>query len=334
MTPQHVVVVGATGAVGQEMVKTLWQRKFPMASLRLVASPGSAGRTVHVHGQDLTLLAPSRAAFEGATLALFAAGTSVSREWGDVAAQCGALVVDNSSAFRMDADVPLVIPEVNPEALEEHPRNIIANPNCSTIVMLTALKPLHAVATLKHIVVSTYQAVSGKGARAIAELEEQMQQDATGKTATHSVLPGVLAGNVLSDWKHEPSGFSEEEAKIIAETRKILSMPKLHVSPTTVRVPVKNAHSESVWAQFERPITRETALALLRKAPGVQVDDRIGPGLHPQPRHVSGQDDVHVGRIRQDPDDPNALSLFVVGDNIRKGAALNAVQIAEYVLRG
>ncbi|MEI8257632.1 MAG: aspartate-semialdehyde dehydrogenase [Deltaproteobacteria bacterium] len=332
MTPQHVVVVGATGAVGQEMLKTLAQRRFPMASLRLVASPASAGRTVHFDGKDHTLLAPSRAAFEGATLALFSAGASVSREWGPVAASCGALVVDNSSAFRMDTDVPLVIPEVNPEAMATRPRGIIANPNCSTIQMLVALKPLHDAARIEHIVVSTYQAISGKGARALAELEAQTAQDARGETPTHSVLPGVLAFNVLSDWKHEDSGYSEEESKIIAETRKILGMPGLHVSPTTVRVPVRNAHSESVWVRFARPITRDEALALLRKAPGVQVDDRIGAGLHPQPRLVTGQDDVFVGRVRQDPDDPTALALFIVGDNIRKGAALNAVQIAEKVL--
>ncbi len=332
MKPQHVVVVGATGAVGQEMLKTLAQRRFPIASLRLVASPASVGRTVQFEGKDIALVAPSRAAFEGATLALFSAGASVSREWGPVAASCGALVVDNSSAFRMDPDVPLVVPEVNPEAMATRPRGIIANPNCSTIQMLVALKPLHDAATLEHIVVSTYQAISGKGARALAELEAQSAQDARGESPTHAVLPGVLAFNVLSDWKHEPSGYSEEESKIIEETRKILGMPRLHVSPTTVRVPVRNAHSESVWARFAKPISRDEALALLRKAPGVQVDDRIGPGLHPQPRQVAGQDDVFVGRVRQDPDDPKALALFVVGDNIRKGAALNAVQIAELVL--
>jgi aspartate-semialdehyde dehydrogenase len=198
--------------------------------------------------------------------------------------------------------------------------------------MLTALKPLHDAAKIKHIVVSTYQAISGKGARALAELEEQMKQEHGGEAPTHNVLPGVLAYNVLSDWKHEPTGYSEEESKIIEETRKIMGMPKLHVSPTTVRVPVRNAHSESVWVQFEKPISREHAIDLLRSAPGVQVDERIGPALHPQPRHVSGEDDVHVGRIRQDPGDPTALSLFVVGDNIRKGAALNAIQIAERVL--
>ena len=331
MKPQHVVVVGATGAVGQEMLKILAQRKVPMASLRLVASPGSAGRTVHFEGKDIPLIAPSREAFEGATLALFSAGASVSREWGPVAASCGALVVDNSSAFRMDADVPLVVPEVNPDAMANRPRNIIANPNCSTIVMLTALKPLHDAAVLDHIVVSTYQAISGKGARALAELETQMQQEAGGATPTHSVLPGILAWNVLSDWKHEPSGYSEEESKIVAETRKILAMPSLHVSPTTVRIPVRTAHSESVWVRFKQPISRERALELMAKAPGVQVDDRVGPGLHPQPRHVAGQDDVHVGRVRQDPDDSHALSLFIVGDNIRKGAALNAIQIAEHI---
>jgi aspartate-semialdehyde dehydrogenase len=334
MKPQNVVVVGATGAVGQEMLRILAQRKFPLASLRLVASPGSAGKTVKFEGRDHVLIPPSREAFEGANLALFSAGASVSREWGPVAASCGALVVDNSSAFRMDADVPLVIPEVNPEAMKNRPRNIIANPNCTTIVMLTALKALHDAARIEHIVVSTYQAVSGKGARAVAELEEQMRHMHEGKEPSHAVLPGILAWNVLSDWKHEPSGYSEEESKVIAETRKILAMPTLHVSPTTTRVPVRVGHSESVWVRFEKPISRENAIELLRKAPGVQVDDRIGPGMHPQPRHVAGGDDVHVGRIRQDSEDPNALSLFVVGDNIRKGAAQNAIQIAEHILGG
>jgi aspartate-semialdehyde dehydrogenase len=331
MNPKHVVVVGATGAVGQEMLRVLAQRRFPLASLKLVASAKSAGRTITYQHREYTLHAPSREVFRGADLALFSAGASVSREWGLVAAEAGALVVDNSSAFRMEPDVPLVVPEVNAHALAHRPRNIIANPNCSTIQMLVALKPLHDAAGLEHIVVSTYQAISGKGARALAELESQVRQDLAGETPTHEVLPGVLAFNVLCDWKHEPSGYSEEESKVIAETRKIMGLPRLHVSPTTVRVPVRNGHSESVWARFARPISRDEAIALLRRAPGVKVMEGIGPGVHPQPRQISGQDDVWVGRVRQDPDDPHALAMFVVGDNVRKGAALNAVQIAEVV---
>lgn len=333
MKPQHVAVVGATGAVGQEMLRVLAQRQFPLASLRLIASPGSAGKTVTFDGQSHTLLAPSRASFAGLDLALFSAGASVAREWGPVAAELGALVVDNSSAFRMDEDIPLVVPEVNAHALENNPRRIVANPNCSTIQMVVALQPLNQAFGLAQVVVSTYQAISGKGARALDEFDAQSRDIAAGREPSHAVLPGILAGNVLSDWKHTADGWSEEEQKIVAETRKILSMPALAVSPTTVRVPVRNGHSESVWARFDKPVTREAAIEVLRAAPGLVVMSEVGPGAHPQPRIVSGRDEVYVGRIRQDASDPKALHLFVVGDNVRKGAALNAVQIAERVLR-
>lgn len=326
--PMDVVLVGATGAVGQEMLRVLEQRAFPVRRLRVVASAKSAGGTVTFKGQPLTLEPPSPAVFEGAKVALFSAGASVAREWGPVAAKAGCLVVDNSSAFRMDADIPLVVPEVNGHRLPKS--GIVANPNCSTIQMLLALKPLHELAGLEHVVVSTYQAISGKGARAVDEFEKQQAAIAAGQEPPVSILPGVLAGNLLSDWKHEDSGFSEEELKIVAESRKILELPSLRLSPTCVRVPVRNAHSQSVWARFRRPVTRDEALAALRKAPGVVVDDRIGPGLHPQPRQVSGGDVVAVGRVRRDLDDPQALSLWVVGDNLRKGAALNAVQVAEH----
>ncbi len=334
MNPVHVAVVGATGAVGQEMLRVLADRSFPVASLKLIASPGSAGKTLSFGGAAHTLLAASPEAFRGVQLALFSAGASVAREWGPLAAKAGALVVDNSSAFRMESDVPLVVPEVNAHALANRPRNIVANPNCSTIQMVVALKPLHDAWGVEHIVVSTYQAISGKGARALAELELQVRQDVAGEPITQSVLPGVLAFNVLSDWSHEPNGYSEEESKIIAETRKIFELPNLHVSPTTVRVPVRNGHSQAVWVRFRNRASRADALALMRKADGLRVMDDIGPGKHPQPRTVSGQDDVWVGRVREDASDPNALALFVVGDNIRKGAALNAVQVAERVLAG
>lgn len=325
----NVVVVGATGAVGQEMLRVLEQRAFPVGTLRAVASARSAGGVVRFAGREVTLEAPSPEVFEGSQLALFSAGASVSREWGPIAASKGCLVVDNSSAWRMDDGVPLVVPEVNPHRIANPPKGIIANPNCSTIQMLVALKPLHDAAGLEHIVVSTYQAISGKGARAVDEFDQQTRALHEGTEPTASVLPGVLAGNLLSDWKHDASGYSEEELKMIEESRKILELPNLHVSPTCVRVPVRNAHSESVWARFSRPITRDEALGLLRKAEGVVLDDAVGPAKHPQPRHVSGEDPVHVGRVRQDPGDPRALSLWVVGDNLRKGAALNAVQVAE-----
>lgn len=325
----NVVVVGATGAVGHEMLNVLAQRRFPVGRLRLVASARSAGRKVLFEGREVTLEAPSPEVFDGMQVALFSAGASASREWAPIAASRGCLVVDNSSAFRMDDDVPLVVPEVNPHRIANPPRGIIANPNCSTIQMLVALKPLHDAAGLEHVVVSTYQAISGKGARAVDEFAQQQRSLAEGSAPPTAVIPGVLASNLLSDWKHDPSGYSEEELKMVAESRKILELPHLHVSPTCVRVPVPNAHSESVWARFSRPISRDEAIAILRRAEGVVVDDRVGPGLHPQPREVSGGDAVHVGRIRRDPDDPNALSLWVVGDNLRKGAALNAVQVAE-----
>jgi aspartate-semialdehyde dehydrogenase len=332
MKPQRVAVVGATGAVGQEMLRVLAERAFPLAELRLIASPGSAGRTVSFRGEALTLRAPSRESLAGLDLALFSAGASVARAWGPVTAELGALVVDNSSAFRRDEDVPLVVPEINAHALAHNPRRIVANPNCSTIQMVLALAPLHRAFGLESVVVSTYQAVSGKGARALEELDRQLREDVDGRPITHAVLPGPLAGNVLCDWSHDEGGWSEEERKMVFETRKILDLPELHVAPTTVRVPVRNGHSEAVWARFARPVTRAAAIELLSRAPGVRVSSAYGPGAHPQPREVSGQDDVFVGRVREDASDPRAIHLFVVGDNVRKGAALNAVQIAERAL--
>jgi aspartate-semialdehyde dehydrogenase len=332
MKPLNVAVVGATGAVGQEMLRVLSQRKFPIASLRLIASPASAGKTVHFDGKDHTLIAASREAFEGLDLALFSAGASVSREWGPIAASMGALVVDNSSAFRQDPEIPLVVPEVNAHALANNPRRIVANPNCSTIQMVVALEPLHKAFGLEQVVVSTYQAISGKGARALDEFDQQSRDIASGKEPSHAVLPGILAGNLLCDWKHSDDGWSEEERKMVFETRKIMGLPDLAVSPTTVRVPVRNSHSESVWARFAKPVSRAAAIEVLRSAEGITVVSESGPGAHPQPRSASGLDAVFVGRIREDASDPRALHLFVVSDNVRKGAALNAVQIAERVL--
>lgn len=327
-----VVVVGATGAVGQAMLAVLETRGFPVRRLRAVASPRSAGGTVTFKGQPVVLEAPSAEVFRGAHLALFSAGASTARAWGRIAAGLGCLVVDNSSAFRMDPDVPLVVPEVNGDRAEKPPCGIIANPNCSTIQLLVALKPLHDFATLAQVVVATYQAISGKGARAVAEFEKQSRAALTGESAPTEILPGVLARNLLADWAHDDDGWSEEELKVVAESRKILEMPELKITPTCVRVPVANAHSEAVWARFDHPISRADALRVLSTAPGVEVDARSGPGQHPQPAQVSGQDNVYVGRVRQDPHDPQAISLWVVGDNLRKGAALNAVQVAERAL--
>lgn len=327
--PQHVAVVGATGAVGQEMLKILAEREFSIASLKLIASPGSAGKTVEFCGQKYTLLAPSPEVFEGVQIALFSAGASIAKEWAPIAASKGALVIDNSSAFRQDADVPLVVPEVNADALRHIPRRIVANPNCSTIQLVVALKPLHQAFGLKQVVVSTYQAISGKGARALDEFEQQVRDDLAGNTPTHRILPGVLAFNVLCDWSHGADGWSEEERKMVFETRKIMGLVELSVSPTTVRVPVRNGHSESVWARFESIVSRPSVIDCLRGAPGVVVLEESAAGRHPQPRDASGTDPVYVGRIREDESDKHAIQLFVVSDNVRKGAALNAIQIAE-----
>lgn len=327
-----VVVVGATGAVGQEMLRVLGSRAFPVGRLRLVASDRSAGRVVEALGRSVTLELPSEEGFRGAGLALFSAGAETARRWAPVAAAMGCLAVDNSSAFRADPDVPLVVPEVNAHRIPRPPQGIVANPNCSTIQMLVALKPLHDAAGLEQVVVSTYQAISGKGARALDEYRRQAEALSRGDSPPVEILPGVLVDNLLVDWRHEPSGWAEEERKMVHESRKILELPALRIAPTCVRVPVPNAHSESVWARFTRPLDRDEVLGLLEAAPGLVVDRRVGPGQHPQPREVSGRDEVFVGRVRVDPDDPHAVSLWVVGDNLRKGAATNAVQIAERAL--
>jgi aspartate-semialdehyde dehydrogenase len=254
----------------------------------------------------------------------------VSREFGPIAASAGAIVIDNSSAWRMDADVPLVVPEVNMAAAARRPRGIIANPNCATIQMVVALKPLHDAARIKHIVVSTYQATSGKGHAAVEELLSQTRAVLDQRPVEARVFPGTIAFNVLCDWKPGESDYSEEETKIVQETRKILGDPEMGVSPTTVRVPVLNGHSESLHVQFYRPMRAEEAKSLLRTAPGVVlIEGAYAPGKHPQPVHASGTDPVYVGRVRDDLAVSGALNLFVVSDNLRKGAALNAVQIAE-----
>ena len=333
-----VAVVGATGAVGREMLATLESRKFPVDKLVCLASPRSAGGKVMFRGKELTIEATTASSFAGVQIALFSAGASVAREMGPVAAAAGAVVIDNSSAWRADPECPLVVPEVNEAAIRQRPKGIIANPNCSTIQLLVALKPLHDAATLRHIVVSTYQATSGKGHAAVEDLKAQTRALANGEKVVPTVFPGQIAANLLCDWKADTTpageGYSEEEMKMIFETRKIMGDPSIAVSPTCVRVPVVNGHSESVHAKFARPITVDEAKRLLEKAPGVVLDARpYSPGQHPQPILASGRDEVFVGRIRKDFGDPDALNLWVVGDNLRKGAALNAVQIAERVIK-
>jgi aspartate-semialdehyde dehydrogenase len=325
-----VAVVGATGAVGREMLRVLEQRRFPIKRLVSLASKRSAGSRMPFAGSEVTVAELTPAAFQGVDIALFSAGASVSREFGPIAASAGAVVVDNSSAWRMDPDVPLVVPEVNMEAAANRPRGIIANPNCATIQMVVALKPLHDAARIKHVVVSTYQATSGKGHAAVTELLAQTRAKLDGVSLKPSVFPGSIAFNVLCDWKAGEDDYSEEETKIVQETKKIMGDPAIGVSPTTVRVPVVNGHSEALHVQFARPMSAAEARRLLRDAPGVVlVDGPYAPGKHPQPVEASGKDAVFVGRVRDDLAVAGAINLFVVSDNLRKGAALNAVQIAE-----
>jgi aspartate-semialdehyde dehydrogenase len=330
--PLVVAVAGATGAVGREMLKTLEQRDFPVKRLVALASKKSAGRTLPWKGGEIVVEEMTPRAFDGVDVALFSAGASVSREYAPVAAKAGAVVVDNSSAWRMDPECPLVVPEVNLEAAKHRPKGIIANPNCSTIQMVVALKPLHDAARIKHVVVSTYQATSGKGQAAVDDLLTQTQAAVSGFPVTPSVFPGQIAFNVLCDWKPGEADYSEEEWKMVNETRKIFGDETIGVSPTTVRVPVVVGHSESIHVQFHRPMGAEEAKKLLRGAPGVVlVDGPYAPGKHPQPLRVAGTDPVYVGRVRDDLAVKGALALFVVADNLRKGAALNAVQIAERI---
>jgi aspartate-semialdehyde dehydrogenase len=325
-----VAVVGATGAVGREMLKTLEARTFPVARLVALASKRSAGQKLPWAGGEITIEELGPKSFEGVDIALFSAGASVSREYGPIAAKSGSVVIDNSSAWRMDPECPLVVPEVNMAAAKDRPKGIIANPNCSTIQMVVALKPLHDAARIKHIIVSTYQATSGKGHAAVEDLLAQSRAVLDGTAVTHAVFPAQIAFNVLSDWKAGEGDYSEEEWKMVHETRKIMGDDTIGVSPTTVRVPVVNGHSESIHVQFHRAMKADEAKQLLRNADGVVLmEDAYVPGKHPQPVQASGTDPVYVGRVRDDIAVPGALNLFVVADNLRKGAALNAVQIAE-----
>ncbi len=330
MSSYVVAVAGATGAVGREMLRILEQRRFPMKKLVPLASARSAGKTLEFAGAQVTVEELRPSSFAGVDIALFSAGAGVSRQYAPLAAQAGAVVIDNSSAWRMDPDCPLVVPEVNMQAANSRPKGIIANPNCSTIQLVVALKPLHDAARVRHIVVSTYQATSGKGHAAVQELLEQTRRMLDGGPANASVFPCQIAFNTLSDWKAGEDDYSEEELKMVNETRKILGDQTIGISPTTVRVPVVNGHSEAVFVRFDRPMTPAEAKSLLRGAPGVVlVEEPYGPGKHPQPVNASGTDPVYVGRVRADLAIAGALNLWVVADNLRKGAALNAIQIAE-----
>ena len=328
-----VAVVGATGMVGAEMLRVLEQRAFPVRELVPVASARSAGKTVTFKGAEHTVVEIAPEVFEGVDLALFSAGGATSRHWAPIAASKGALVVDNSSAFRADPEVPLIVPEVNPDAAADRPKGIIANPNCSTIQMVVALKPLHDEARLKRVVVATYQAISGAGAQAVAAFEAQETATSHAKPVEKDKLSGQLSRNLLMHWKPDPNtGYQEEELKMVSETRKIFGDPSIAVSPTAVRVPVVTAHSEAVTVETHAPLTAARARELLEKAEGVVVVDDLSEGRYPQPIDAAGQDPVYVGCIRDDVGNPGGIQMWVVSDNLRKGAALNAVQIAEKVL--
>jgi aspartate-semialdehyde dehydrogenase len=327
----RVAIVGATGAVGRTILRVLEERAFPVEELRLLASERSAGSILPFRGRDLIVDVAGPESFGGIDVAFFSAGAAASRELAPRAAAAGAIVIDNSSAFRMQPDVPLVVPEVNgdvlPDAIE---RGIIANPNCSTIQMVVALEPLHRAFELRHVIVSTYQSVSGTGGRARRALDAEASGEGR---AANSPYPHPIAFNVLPHIDvFDDHGWSGEERKMINETRKIMRLPDLHVVPTTVRVPVRIGHSESVYARFASEVEPEAAWEALSHAPGVVVWDDPHEAVYPLPREIEGRDEVFVGRVRRDPDDPHALLLWVVADNLRKGAATNAVQIAEKVI--
>ena len=318
------------------MLDVLAERRFPVSEVRALASPKSAGASIPFAGSSLIVAPVTEAAFEGVDVALFSAGSGPSRQWGPIAASKGAIVIDNSAAWRMDAEVPLCVPEVNLAAARQRPRGIVANPNCSTIQMLVALAPIHRVARIRRIVVSTYQAISGAGAQAVDHFRAQSRAFAASEAMPKGPIAKQLAGNLLMEWKRDASvGYQEEELKMIHETRKILDDPEIRVSPTTVRVPVINGHSESIAIELERPMTASEARAILEKAPGLRVVDDFAAGIYPTPLDCDDRDEVLVGRIRADHSQPNGfgLNLFISGDQVRKGAALNGIQIAERLLK-
>ena len=327
--PLRVAVLGATGAVGQELLQLLEERSFPVSELHLLASPRSAGQRIRWQGESLQVEPVQDGCFAGIDLVLASAGGSVSRSWGPQAVESGAVVIDNSSAFRMDPQVPLVVPEVNPDDAFGH-HGLIANPNCTTILLTLVLAPLATRRAIRRVIVSTYQSASGAGARAMEELRQLSQVVLEGGTPASEVLPHSLAFNLfLHNSPLQASGYCEEELKMLHETRKIMGLPELRLSATCVRVPVLRAHSEAVNIEFEQPLDPAEARALLAAAPGVELIDDWQAQRFPMPTDVTGRDPVAVGRIRQDLSEPNALELWLCGDQIRKGAALNAIQIAE-----
>lgn len=329
---KKVAVLGATGLVGREMLKTLEQRNFPVSEIIPLASPRSEGAKIKYNGEEITVHAVSENSFKGVDIAIFSAGGGTSRTWAPVAAKSGAIVVDNSSAWRMDPDCPLVVPEINPEDIKECRKGIIANPNCATIQALVALWPLHKEAGLKYINVSTYQSVAGTGIKGLSALENEAKAWAEGKEICTEGSPYAhqIAFDLLPHiGAFDDEGISEEEWKMVNESRKIMHLPNLRVSGITVRVPVFRGHGEAVTAQFEKELTPARAKEILSSADGVILRDDPKNAIYPLPIEAAGNDAVYVGRIRRDTGLDNALAMWVVADNLRKGAALNAVQIAE-----
>ncbi len=330
--PVHVAILGATGAVGTELLELLESRNFPLNTLKLLASPRSAGTTLKFKGETLKVEAVEAKAFADVDIVLASAGGSTSKAWAQTIVESGAVMVDNSSAFRMNPEVPLIVPEINPEAAANHP-GIIANPNCTTILMAVAIYPLHQVQPIERIVVSTYQSASGAGARAMEEVKIQSQAILNGEDPKAEILPYPLAFNLFPH--NSPltnSGYCEEEMKMVNETRKIFGESELKITATCVRVPVLRAHSEAINLEFKEPFSVARSREIIANSPGVQLMEDWQKNYFPMPIDASGKDDVLVGRIRQDISHPNGLELWICGDQIRKGAALNAVQIAELLM--
>ena len=324
-----VAIVGATGLVGQEFIKVLGQRNFPMSSLQLFASDRSAGRRLTVDDEEIEVRETTPQSFDEIDIALFSAGSEISHHFAPIAAQSGAVVIDNSAAFRMEPDVPLVVPEVNADDIKNH-SGIIANPNCSTIQLVVALYPLHRVNPIKRFIVDSYQAVSGTGAAALEELSEQARAVLEGRSVVPHVYPHQIAFNILPEIDlFLDNGYSKEEWKVVEESRKIMHDENIAISATCVRVPVFIGHSEAIHIEFSEPMSPDTARRILAEAPGVRVLDDPNISLYPQPWSVAGSDEVFVGRIRRDVSNDRGLVIWVVADNLRKGAALNAIQIAE-----
>ncbi len=328
----HIAVVGATGAVGIEMIKTLEKRNFPVKDLTLLASARSVGKTIPFKGTQITVKELTEKSFAGIDIALFSAGGSVSKQFAPIAAKAGCVVIDNSSAFRMDPDVPLIVPEINPQDIKTH-KGILANPNCTTAITLMALYPMHRAFGVRRVFASTYQAVSGTGAKALQELKDQVAQIVAGKPVTPIVYPHQIAFNVLphiDSWLD--NDYTREEMKMENEGRKIMHLPTFKASVTCVRVPVYRAHSIAVSAEFERPVSVEAARKAIQAAPGIDLVDDPRNNVYPMPLAVADSYNCQVGRIRLDCAMENGLCFWVAGDQLLKGAALNAVQIAETLI--